>query len=59
MYQANKGERLSMDETQIVIFITPRVLSGSKTAVRKMGDRVEESFKKQELENLRRQMKKK
>jgi len=59
LFQLNKAERLSMEANEVVIFITPRILTGSKTDVKEIGKKAEESFKKQELENVREQIKKK
>jgi len=58
LFQLNKGEREGSDTREVLIFVTPRALASSEEAVQEMGEKVEESFKEQELEHLREQMKK-
>ncbi len=54
LIQANKGERQSTDSREVIIFVTPRVLSDAAPPM-EVQKKVEDDFKQQELERLRQQ----
>lgn len=54
--QANKGTKSSMQGMEAVIFVTPRVLEKPADAVKDMDVKAQGSFRKKELEDLRKQM---
>ena len=54
LFQANKGTRRETDSREVIIFVTPRILSAEAPAP-EMQKKVEEGFKQQELERLRQQ----
>jgi pilus assembly protein CpaC len=54
LLQANKGERQSTDSREVIIFVTPRVLSDAPPPM-EVQKKVEDDFKQQELERLRQQ----
>jgi pilus assembly protein CpaC len=56
LIQANKGERESTDTREVIIFVTPRVLSDTPAPM-EVQKKVEDDFKQQELERLRQQAK--
>lgn len=53
--QKNKGEKESTSLREVIIFVTPRVLTGKKTVADKIKGKVEGDFKKQEIDKLRKQ----
>jgi len=55
--QANSGSRRGSESREVVIFVTPRALTGSEKAIEAIQEKVEDSFKEQELEKLRDQLK--
>jgi pilus assembly protein CpaC len=57
LIQANTGDRAETSAREVVIFVTPRVLTAASKETDAIKTKVEEGFKQQELENLRRQMK--
>lgn len=57
--QSNKGERLIMEQFEVIIFVTPRILTSAKEAIKGLGGRVEDRFKEYERESLRDEMKRK
>lgn len=54
--QANKGTKSAMQGMEAVIFVTPRVVEKPSDAVKEMDTKAQGSFKKKELEDLRKQM---
>jgi len=56
LFQANKAERESTDTREVVIFVTPRVLSDTPPPM-EVQKKVEDDFKQQELDRLRQQAK--
>lgn len=54
LFQANKAERESTDTREVVIFVTPRVLSDTPPPM-EVQKKVEDDFKQQELDRLRQQ----
>ena len=56
LYQANRAERRGTERGEVIIFVTPKILASADEAIKEMEERVEDSFKEQELEKLRKQM---
>lgn len=56
LYQANRAERRGTERGEVIIFVTPKILASADEAIKEMEERVENSFKEQELEKLRKQM---
>jgi type II secretory pathway component GspD/PulD (secretin) len=54
MFMANKAEREASDTREVIIFVTPRILSDTSQPM-EIQKKVEEDFKQQELERLRQQ----
>lgn len=54
LFQANKGTRRETDSREVIIFVTPRILSAEAPPM-EVQKKVEEDFKQQELERLRNQ----
>ncbi len=55
LFQANYDKQRSADSTEIVVFITPRVVEDVQTASREVEMKTRDSFKRVELDNLRKQ----
>lgn len=55
LFQANKAKRKGTDSREVVIFVTPRILSGQAVGTTELKKSVEKDFKEQELEKLRKQ----
>ncbi len=53
LFQANKATRKGTDSREVVIFVTPRILSTEAVGSTEMKKSVEQGFKEQELEKLR------
>ena len=53
--QSNKGERAETSTREVIIFVTPRVLTTKPTETQAVKKKIEKDFKQQELENLRKQ----
>lgn len=56
LYMANKGEREATDTREVIIFVTPRILSDTPAPM-EIQQKVEDDFKQQELDRLRQQAK--
>lgn len=56
LFQANKAERETSDTREVIIFVTPRILSDTPAPM-EVQKKVEDDFKQQELERLRQQAK--
>ncbi|HOP48298.1 MAG TPA: pilus assembly protein N-terminal domain-containing protein [Desulfobacteraceae bacterium] len=56
LVQANKAEREGTDTREVVIFVTPRILSTDPADTKELHKKVEEDFKKKDLEALRQQV---
>lgn len=56
LFQANKAERETSDTREVIIFVTPRILSDAPPPM-EVQKKVEDDFKQQELERLRQQAK--
>lgn len=56
LFQANKAERETSDTREVIIFVTPRILSDTPAPM-EIQKTVEDDFKQQELERLRQQAK--
>lgn len=54
LFMANKAEREASDTREVIIFVTPRILSDTPQPM-EIQKKVEEDFKQQELERLRQQ----
>lgn len=54
LFQANKGTRAETESREVIIFVTPRILS-TEAPPMEVQKKVEEDFKQQELERLRKQ----
>ncbi|RJP36329.1 MAG: BON domain-containing protein [Desulfobacteraceae bacterium] len=54
LYMANKAEREATDSREVIIFVTPRILSDTPAPM-EIQKKVEDDFKQQELERLRQQ----
>lgn len=54
LYQANDRSRAETDNREVIIFVTPRILTDA-SASSEVQQKVEEDFKQQELERLRQQ----
>jgi pilus assembly protein CpaC len=50
--QVNDSTRFQHDKSQILIFVTPEILSAGIDAVTEMGGKVKNSFKEYELDNI-------
>lgn len=50
--QLNDSKRFQNDETQVLVFITPKILNRASDAVKDMGSDIKDSFKKYELDNI-------
>lgn len=59
LFQANKGKHNENETREVLIFVTPTILASGSDAVSEIGTKVEDSFKKQELQHLREQLKEK
>lgn len=57
LFQANKSTRKGTDSREVLIFVTPRILSTEPVDTKDMQKKVEGEFKEQELEKLREQAK--
>lgn len=55
LVQANRAEREGADSREVVIFVTPRILTGEAADTAELQRQVEGDFKAQELERLRQQ----
>ena len=55
LIQANKARRKGADSREVVIFVTPRILSAEGVDTTDLKKSVEKDFKEQELEKLRQQ----
>ena len=53
LIQANKARRKGADSREVVIFVTPRILSSEGADTMELKKSVEKDFKEQELEKLR------
>ena len=53
LFQSNKGTRQESETKEVLIFVTPRILASSSEAGKGIGDKVNDSFKKQEQENIK------
>ncbi len=58
LIQANKAKRKGAEGREVVIFVTPRILSGKATETTNLQKSVEEDFKEHELQKLRQQVQK-
>lgn len=50
--QLNDSKRFQNDKTQVLVFVTPKILNRASDAVKEMGSDIKDSFKKYELDNL-------
>jgi len=55
LFQANKAKRKGSDSREVVIFVTPRILSTETAGSTELKKSVEDDFKSHELEKLRKQ----
>jgi len=53
LFQVNKSRKFMHDKSQVLIFVTPEILKNGKEAVKEMGDKVKDSFKSYEYENIK------
>jgi len=56
LFQANIAKKRERKMNEVLIFITPKILASSEGAVKEMREKIEDKFKEQELENLRKKM---
>lgn len=50
--QLNKSKRFLRDQSEVLVFVTPEILSRPSDAVREMGTKVKKTFKEYERENI-------
>ncbi len=52
LVQLNKSRKFMHDKSQVLIFVTPEILKSGREAVKGLGDKVRESFKDYEYDNI-------
>lgn len=54
LFQLNKSNKFMHDQSQVLIFVTPEILKSGGEAVKDMGDKIRDSFKDYEYDNINR-----
>jgi pilus assembly protein CpaC len=52
LLQLNKSNKFMHDQSQVLIFVTPEILNTGSEAIKDMGDKVRDSFKDYEYDNI-------